>query len=197
MSRLDHFNLLGPVYDLVFGRVSDHDMVEIAGVKPGQNILDVGGGTGRVSILFAEQTPQVLVVDSAVRMLREAQDKGLRTVNGHSERLPIRPGAFDRVIMVDALHHVKDQKKTLKETWRVLAPGGRLVIEEPDIHNFWVKLVALGEKIALMRSRFLPPEEIMNICQYDDRDSIQLIKKKGIAWIIITKANSNHREEKK
>jgi ubiquinone/menaquinone biosynthesis C-methylase UbiE len=197
MSRLDHFNFLGPVYDLVFGRAIDHDMVEIAGLQPDHKLLDVGGGTGRVAVLFKEITDQILIVDSAIGMLRKAQDKGLRTVNGNSERLPVRTGAFDRVIMVDALHHVRDQAETLQETWRVLAPGGQLVIEEPDIHNFWVKLVALGEKILLMRSRFLPPEEIVEICQFMDRDSIQLIKNNSIAWIIITKSNSIHREEKR
>ena len=43
---------------------------------------------------------------------------------------------------------------------RVLKPGGRLVIEEPDIDTFAVKLVALAEKLALMRSHFLRGEEI-------------------------------------
>ena len=195
MSGFDHFNLLGPVYDLVFGRVTDHDMVDIAEVKPEQKLLDVGGGTGRVAVLFEEFAGQILVVDSARRMLHQAQDKGLRTVNGNSERLPLETASFDRVIMVDALHHVRNQAETLKETWRVLAPGGRLVVEEPDIHNFLVKLVALGEKIAFMRSQFLAPEKIIAICQFEDRESVQLIRKKGIAWIIITKANSNQEEE--
>ena len=195
MSGFDHFNLLGPVYDLVFGRVTDHDMVDIAEVKPDQKLLDVGGGTGRVAVLFEEFAGQILVVDSARRMLHQAQDKGLRTVNGNSERLPLETASFDRVIMVDALHHVRNQAETLKETWRVLAPGGRLVVEEPDIHNFLVKLVALGEKIAFMRSQFLAPEKIIAICQFEDRESVQLIRKKGIAWIIITKANSNQEEE--
>ena len=195
MSGFDHFNLLGPIYDLVFGRVTDHDMVDIAEVKPDHKLLDVGGGTGRVAALFEEFAGEILIVDSALRMLHQAQEKGLRTVNGNSERLPLKTGSFDRVIMVDALHHVRNQAETLQETWRVLTPGGRLVVEEPDIQNFVVKLVALGEKIALMRSRFLAPEKIIEICQFEDRESVQLIRKKGIAWIIMTKANSIHREE--
>ncbi len=195
MSGFDHFNLLGPVYDLVFGRRTDHDMVDFAKVEPGHKLLDVGGGTGRVAVLFDKFPEDVLIVDAAMGMLKQAQEKELQTVNGSSEHLPLSAGTFDRVIMVDALHHVKDQVETLNETWRVLAPGGRLVIEEPDIRNFWVKLIALGEKIALMRSRFLPVERILEICQFDDRESIQLTRKNGIAWIIITKEKLNHREE--
>ena len=196
MPGFDHFNLLGPVYDLVFGRVTDHDMVDLVEVKPHHRLLDVGGGTGRVAVLFKKFAGQILIVDSARRMLHQAQDKGLRTVNGNSERLPVETGSFERVIMVDALHHVRSQTETLQEAWRVLAPGGRLVLEEPDIHNFVVKLVALGEKIALMRSRFLSPEKIIAICQFKNRESVQLIRKRGIAWIIITKSNSLQEEEK-
>jgi demethylmenaquinone methyltransferase/2-methoxy-6-polyprenyl-1,4-benzoquinol methylase len=45
---------------------------------------------------------------------------------------------------------------------RVLKTGGRMVIEEPNINHFRVKLIALAEKIALMQSHFMYPEEIRN-----------------------------------
>ena len=47
--------------------------------------------------------------------------------------------------MVDALHHVADQEATIRELWRLLKPGGRIIIEEPDIRRFEVKLLALIE----------------------------------------------------
>ena len=47
--------------------------------------------------------------------------------------------------------------------FRVLKPGGLLVIEEPDIRTFGVKLIAIAEKLLLMRSHFLAPEEITNL----------------------------------
>lgn len=189
MSGFDHFNFLSPIYDVIFGRSEDHEMLEIAGVEPGHYLLDVGGGTGRVTVLFDDVTERMLIVDAAFRMLQEAHGKGLSSVNANSETLPLPAKTFDRVIMVDALHHVKNQQQTLNEIWRVLAPGGRMVIEEPDIHNFWVKLVALGEKLALMRSQFIAPDKILEMCQFPNRLSTQLIKKNGIAWIIINKAN--------
>ena len=59
--------------------------------------------------------------------------------------------------MVDALHHVIHQGQTAREMYRVLKPGGRIVIEEPDIRKFGVKLIAVAEKLLLMRSHFLSP----------------------------------------
>ena len=88
--------------------------------------------------------------------------------------------------MIDALHHVINQRQTGKELWRVLAPGGRLVIVEPDIHKFSVKMLALGEKLLLMRSHFLTGEEIGSLFSeqkaqrsvaYDEWNTVILIKK--------------------
>jgi len=61
------------------------------------------------------------------------------------------------------MHHVCDQKQTVQELYRVLAPGGRIVIEEPDLRHWAVKLIAVGEKLALMRSHFLSPPRIAEL----------------------------------
>jgi ubiquinone/menaquinone biosynthesis C-methylase UbiE len=187
MSAFDHFNFFGPIYDFIFGRSEDQAMVRLCEATREHGLLDVGGGTGRVTVLFKDIAKEIFIVDSSLGMLNEAQGKALRTLNAYSEELPIATAAFERVIMVDALHHVQDQEKTLKEIWRVLSPGGRAVIEEPDIHNFWVKLVALAEKVALMRSKFVAPESIIAMCQFEGLESYELIKEKGIVWIILNK----------
>jgi demethylmenaquinone methyltransferase/2-methoxy-6-polyprenyl-1,4-benzoquinol methylase len=97
-------------------------------------------------------------------MLKQAQAKGrLHPAQAHAERLPFPDASFDRVLVVDALHHFCHQRAAVGDLLRVLKPGGRLVIEEPDIHRLIVKLVALGEKLALMRSRFYSAEQIRDM----------------------------------
>ena len=187
MGKFDHFDLISPLYDMIFGQRIDHEIVEIASVQGDHLLLDVGGGTGRVSILFKNLVKNVFVVDSSNKMLREAQHKGITTLNSNSENLPFSDETFQRIIIVDALHHVENQKETLAEMWRVLAKDGKLIIEEPDINNFIVKLIALGEKLLLMRSHFISPKEIAVMSNFGDSAEIDIKTQKGIAWIVIQK----------
>lgn len=194
MDKFDHFNFFGPIYDWIFGGISNSVIYELANVKPDHALLDVGGGTGRVAVKFLPTAKRTIIADSALKMILEAQKKGITAVNAIAEKLPFNNKCFDRIIMVDALHHVFDQRQTLDEIWRLLKPGGRLVIEEPDIKNWFVKIIALGEKILLMQSHFLTPREIMAMCSFDDASNVELHSNKGMAWIIIVK---NKNEEKR
>ena len=187
MSKFDHFNVISPFYDHVFGRGDANMIIKLADLKKDSSLLDVGGGTGRVSKRFQEVSKNVFVVDSAFRMLRISKQKGISTIQSQSERLPFGDALFDRIIMVDAFHHVKDQQQTLNEMWRLLAPGGKIIIEEPDINNLYVKLIALGEKKLLMRSRFRKPNRIIEMCQFSKKAKAKMLCKNGIAWILIYK----------
>lgn len=187
MSRFDHFNLIGPIYDRIFGRGSVDPLLEKAQLHPEVIALDLGGGTGRVSSAIKPLVRAVHVADCAGGMLREAVTKGLDVVLTCSEKLPYLDLSIDRIIMVDAFHHLANQQQTMQEMWRVLAPGGLILIEEPDIANPWVKLIALGEKILLMRSHFRRPAVIAKMGELSDEASITVEKSRGIAWVIIRK----------
>jgi demethylmenaquinone methyltransferase/2-methoxy-6-polyprenyl-1,4-benzoquinol methylase len=187
MRKFDHFNLIGPIYDWIFGGRNHDKLLAWVNLEPQARLLDLGGGTGRISMQFSDGYSEIIVADPAEKMLKEAHKKGLTTVNASAERLPFANGVFDRIFMVDVFHHVADQQQTMDEIWRTLAPGGRLVIEEPDILHWFVKLIALAEKLLLMRSHFLKPQEILAMGSYDDVDNAQIDSEKGIAWVIIDK----------
>lgn len=55
------------------------------------------------------------------------------------EELPLPDSAIDRILMVHALEHSEDPRETLKEMWRVLSPGGRLVIVVPNRRGLWAR----------------------------------------------------------
>ncbi len=156
----DHFNLVADLYERAAQFVLTEPLAEILSLSPDVLLLDVGGGTGRVAAALRGLAREVVVADPSEGMLRRAAAKGLASVRAPAEYLPFPSGIFDRILMRDALHHVRDQRRTIHELWRLLAPGGRLVIVEPDIRQFGVKLIALMEKLLLMRSHILSGEKI-------------------------------------
>jgi ubiquinone/menaquinone biosynthesis C-methylase UbiE len=81
-------------------------------------------------------------------------------VRARTEQLPFPDSTFERVIVIDALHHFARREEALAELVRVLKPAGRMLIEEPDLNLPAVRLVAVAEKLMLMESHFATPEAI-------------------------------------
>lgn len=188
MPIIDHFGIIAPFYDRVIPVRYAEKIIQMSGLPVAGAVLDAGGGTGRVAEVVKPLAAQTVVSDLSIKMLRQAQMKeGLGLACSHTECLPFVEGYFERVIMIDALHHVCDHAETARELWRVLKPGGWIVIVEPDINQFSVKLVALGEKVALMRSHFISPKKIAALFNYPEAD-VKIVKDGFNAWVIVEKA---------
>lgn len=177
----DHFSCIAPIYARV-GYTSLERMIELAALPVRGRLLDVGGGTGRVSSALRAHVDEVIVADVSMGMLRQTPRSTLEPVCSLSESLPFPSDSFERVLMVDALHHVIDQPAAAREMFRVLKPGGRIVIEEPDIRSFGVKLIALAEKLLLMRSHFLPPAQVVSLFP-----SADVFTEDSSAWVVVSK----------
>ncbi len=180
-----HFNFLAPFYDQVIPFSRLEKMLHVLDLPHAGNLLDAGGGTGRVAEALRSHVGSLIVADVSWGMLSQARQKDLVAAATETEHLPFANNFFDRVLMVDALHHVVSQAETIRELYRVLKPGGRLVIEEPDLRTFAVKLIALAEKLALMRSHFLDPEQIISLFPPDAK--VKMEAEENTAWIIAAK----------
>ena len=185
---IDHFGWLAPIYDRVIppsdlARLRDRLRLPSTG-----RLLDAGGGTGRASSQLRHLIDEVVISDLSVSMLKQAQAKGkLQPAQAHAERLPFPDASFDRVVVVDALHHFCDQREAVGDLLRVLKPGGRLVIEEPDIHRLVVKFVALGERLALMRSHFYSAEQIRDMLAAQGYSAVIARDGQFTAWVSVDK----------
>jgi ubiquinone/menaquinone biosynthesis C-methylase UbiE len=163
----DHFGIVAPFYDFFLGRRFPRDLARLLKLPAEGLLLDAGGGTGRVSVHFRLLAQRIVVNDISYPMLFQAKRKGdLFPVQSYVERLPFGDNVFDRIIVVDAFHHFDDQEQAISNLIRVLKPGGRMVIEEPDINLFVIKIIAIMEKILKMQSTFLSSLKISRlICE--------------------------------
>jgi demethylmenaquinone methyltransferase/2-methoxy-6-polyprenyl-1,4-benzoquinol methylase len=181
----DHFGLIAPIFSRVeYGSLET--LLERAALPTPGRVLDAGGGTGRVADAIREYAREVVIADPSLGMLRQADRTQLELACSNSECLPFSDNSFERIIMVDALHHVIDHGQTAREMYRVLKPGGRIVIEEPDIRKFGVKLIAVAEKMLLMRSHFLAPQKIVDLFSFDSSKA-NIFASEGNAWVVIDK----------
>jgi ubiquinone/menaquinone biosynthesis C-methylase UbiE len=184
----DHFDIIAPIYDRVIHKLDLKRLIHLLKLPTTGRLLDAGGGTGRVSSRLRFLVDEVVVCDLSLFMLKQARNKGgLLTVRTHVEQLPFPNESFERIVVVDALHHFCDQRESIQELLRVLKTGGRLVIEEPNIDNFMIKWLALAEKLAFMRSRFYSSDEIIDMVM--DRGFNARVESDGpfFFWVIVEK----------
>ncbi len=164
MLGLDHFGLLAPIYDRLFTAPPPYRLMRLLRLPSAGLLLDVGGGTGRVTAQLSGEVGGIVIADLSHGMLRQAAGRhGLQAILAPAERLPFAEASIRRIIMVDALHHVFDAATALRELVRVLAPGGRMAIQEPDWRLPGVRWISWAERLALMRSHPYRPAEIVQM----------------------------------
>ena len=101
-------------------------------LKNGDLLLDVGCGTGKILTLFPLQ--KVVGVDINPVALSICKEKHIpQLIQADAISLPFKTSTFSYVLILQVLNHqrAKDEKKILREIWRVLKPGGKVLITEP------------------------------------------------------------------
>lgn len=138
-SVASQYDLMNDLMSVGMHRLWKRFTVSQAGLRPGMRVLDVAGGTADLTRLFLNEvgdSGQVVLTDINFSMLVEGRDRMLNigkmppTVQCDGERLPFPSDYFDCVSVAFGLRNMTHKDQALAEMYRVLRPGGRLLVLE-------------------------------------------------------------------
>jgi len=164
------YDLMNDLMSFGVHRLWKRHFVAVSGVRKGDRVLDLAGGTGDIAALLKPvvgDEGEVVVGDINAAMLGVGRDRltdrglvaGLRWAQMNAEALPFPDNSFDAITIAFGLRNVTDKDKALADMQRILKPGGRLLVLEfskvrspllsklYDMHSFQI-LPRLGRLFA-------------------------------------------------
>ncbi len=151
---------LTPVYDplirlLMREQTFKQRLVTLANLQPGDQLLDLGCGTGTLTIMLQFSQPLAVItgLDGDERILeiarKKAEQAGVNRISwqeGFAFELPFPESTFDLVVSSLMTHHLtlENKRRTFREVHRVLKPGGRFFIADFGApHDVLMRMVAM------------------------------------------------------
>jgi len=138
MSRPDPWNMVaeGYVTDTkpIFGQYCQK-AIELAGLEPGDKVIDVACGPGTMSLLIQDRVKDIQAIDFSAGMLdcfnREIEERGIANITTHlmdGQNLEFGDNEFDKAFSMFGLMFFPDRVQGFRELYRVLKPGGMAVV---------------------------------------------------------------------
>lgn len=135
------YDMMNDLMSMGVHRLWKRFTIDCSGVRSGQKVLDLAGGTGDLTAKFSRlvgESGKVVLADINGSMLKVGRDKlrdmgivgNVETVQANAECLPFPDNYFDIVTMAFGLRNVTDKDAALASIFRVLKPGGRLLVLE-------------------------------------------------------------------
>ena len=150
---------------------------ELLEIKEGL-ALDLGCGTGLYTLELKSIGFKVFGLDLSKKMLKVAllKDKALSLLRGDAYFLPFKDKCFDLVISITLFEFLKTPEKSIKEIFRVLKPGGEVLIGTMNSRSLWFLFKRLKSKFvetAYRYARFYTPKELENLLKQSGFKEVQ------------------------
>ncbi len=170
------YDLMNDIMSLGLHRTWKQFALNVSGVKKGDHVLDIAGGSGDLSKLFAKRVGEngkVFLTDINASMLAVGRDRvidsglSVPVIQCDAEKLPFPNDYFDCVMVAFGLRNMTHKETALLEMNRVLKPGGRLLVLE--FSEVWKPLTKLYDVYSF---KLLP---LMGKVFANDQDSYQYL----------------------
>ena len=140
-SVAGNYDIMNDVMSMGVHRLWKRHAIELSGIRPGNVVLDLAGGTGDLTKAFAKRvgkTGHVVLADINESMVRVGRDRLINEgIAGNvdytitnAEALAFPDNTFDLATIAFGLRNVTNKDKALEELYRVLKPGGQLMVLE-------------------------------------------------------------------
>ncbi len=140
-SVADKYDVMNDLMSMGVHRLWKRFTIEHSGVRAGQRVLDIAGGTGDLAAKFSElvgEKGEVVLADINASMLEVGRERlidrgvlgNIDYVQANAECLPFPDNHFDCITIAFGLRNVTDKDAALRSMYRVLKPGGRLLVLE-------------------------------------------------------------------
>lgn len=119
----------------ILKQIKYRKMLEALGPTEGKHILEIGSDNGVFSYLFRQQGGQWKSADldqRSIEAIKELVQTGVYSIEDGGD-LPFADNEFDTVIIVDIIEHLHDDSGFVREIYRVLRPGGDLIVNAPHL----------------------------------------------------------------
>ncbi|WP_111494016.1 bifunctional demethylmenaquinone methyltransferase/2-methoxy-6-polyprenyl-1,4-benzoquinol methylase UbiE [Marinobacter bohaiensis] len=135
------YDLMNDLMSMGIHRLWKRFTIELSGVRAGHQVLDIAGGTGDLTMKFADlvgPSGKVVLADINASMLQVGRDRltdrgyvgNIECVQADAEHLPFPDNTFNAVSIAFGLRNVTDKDQALRDMCRVLKPGGKLMVLE-------------------------------------------------------------------
>jgi demethylmenaquinone methyltransferase / 2-methoxy-6-polyprenyl-1,4-benzoquinol methylase len=140
-SVAQQYDVMNDLMSFGIHRLWKRFTIDASGVRPGNKVLDLAGGTGDLTAKFSQlvgREGKVILADINSSMLNVGRDKlrdrglvqNIEYVQANAQYLPFEDNTFDVITIAFGLRNVTDKDMALRSMYRVLKPGGRLLVLE-------------------------------------------------------------------
>jgi demethylmenaquinone methyltransferase/2-methoxy-6-polyprenyl-1,4-benzoquinol methylase len=140
-SVADNYDLMNDAMSFGIHRLWKRFAINMAGLQPGQQVLDLAGGTGDLTRLMSPRVGRdghIILSDINAAMLGNGRERllddgiqgNVSFAQANAEQLPFPDNSFDLVTMAFGLRNVTDKQRALDAIYRTVKPGGRLLVLE-------------------------------------------------------------------